>query len=152
MAARKLDKPGQAKLLEWLVAGYTGNAIRKRLQAAGYEEINDSSLSHYRDKWKAKIEAAWKEREEAALTRGLALKAERVARLVEYAEWIEGVSNEGGVDQRQLEDKVGKPSWGMEWRACLDDIAKEMGERRGELGGGEEALVKVYVGVDYEAI
>lgn len=151
MAARKLDKAGQAMLLEWLVAGYSGNSIRKRLAAEGYESINDSSLSHYRTKWKAKMEAAWKAREELALTTGLALKAERIARLVEYAEWIEGDGG-AGLDQRHLEDKVGKPSWGMEWRATLADIAAEMGERRGEQGGGEEALVKVYVGVDYEQI
>lgn len=118
------------------------------MEASGWEAINDAALSYYREKWASKIEAAWRDREAAALTRGLALKAERVARLVEYAEWIEGEE----LDRRQLEDKVGKPSWGMEWRACLADIAAEMGERRGEMGGNEEASVKVYVGVDYEQI
>jgi hypothetical protein len=144
MAARKLDKKAQALLRELLAAGAGGQAIRQGLVGAGYEAITDATLSYYRTKWAAEIKQAQKARHDLALSQGLALKAERVRRLADHAEEIEGM--------RLCEDKVGKPSWAMEWRATLADIAAEMGERRGEMGGNEEAMVKVYIGVDYEQI
>ncbi len=140
MAAPKIDKRHQPQLLEWLAAGYQNKRIRELMKTTKMPVIGDTGLGYYRTKWREEIVVAIKARHDEALSSGLALKAERVKRLCDHADEIEA---------RRLElDKILKPSWAAEWRATLEDIAAEMGDRRGAKDGTDEASIKVYVNID----
>lgn len=122
MAAPKLENEQQNVLLTYLTAEYSGGIIRKWFADREWPELSDATLSYYREKWATKIEAARAERRGGALTTGLALKEERVKRLVEHADELEAI--------KWLPDDKGRMWNEKSWRETLDDIAKEMGHRR----------------------
>ncbi len=122
MAAPKLTAEQQSSLLKWLAAEYSAPLIRKWFKDREWPEIADSTFSYYRDKFATDIEAARAARREAALSQGLALKAERVQRLVEHADDLEAI--------KWVPDDKGRLWNEKAWRETLDDIAKEMGHRR----------------------
>lgn len=95
--------------------------------ANDWPTLTDATLSHYRNRWADEIAAARAERREAALNQGLALKAERVRRLAEHADELDAV--------KWLPDENGRYWNEKAWRETLDDIAKEMGERRPDIEG-----------------
>lgn len=161
MAAVKLNKEQRWIVLGMVAADYSNAVIRQRLEklnAAGeaidwdrddeperFPVVGDSALSHYRAKYAADIERLRKERLDKALSSGLAVKAERIARLCEHADELELVKWQVSTNGRCWNEKA--------WRETLDDIAREMGERRPlEDGNGGEEVVKVYVGIDYDKV
>src|SRR5262249_29984919 len=103
-----------------------------------------SSISYYRAAYREVIDEAQSKRLDKALTEGLALKAERVARLKEHAETLDSL--------KLIPDKAGRLWVSREWRATLEDIANEMGERRPkeQESGGE--TIKVIIGIDPEKV
>jgi hypothetical protein len=123
VAAAKLTDEQRIALVGWLAAEYTEPAIRRFLAEREWPVINGSSLQHYRERYRPEIEAARTQRRAAALTTGLALKDERVERLKQHADALE--------ELKWVPDDRGKLHNEKAWRETLDDIAREMGHRKG---------------------
>lgn len=140
----KLEARHKARLLEWMAAGQSNTYILGRLEGYSIPAIGHSALSYYRKLWAEELQLRTDERHKLALQRGLAMRAERVQRLCEFAEEVEPL--------RSREDDWGKLPKGRLYLQILAAIAAEMGDRRGAQSNDEEAQVKVYVGVDYGAI
>lgn len=122
MAANKLTEEQRAQLLTWIAAEYSEGLIFQWFKDRQWPDITAANLSYYRKRFKAQIEALREGRRSAALTTGLALKAERVERLKHHADALEAIKWEP--------DKNGRLWNEAAWRETLDDIAKEMGHRR----------------------
>lgn len=122
MAAPKITKEQRAQLLEWVAADYSPTLIIEWFATRKWPEIGPSAISYYRKRYQAKIAQLRDERLAAALTSGLALKAERVERLKEHADKLDAIKWNAGENGRFWNEKA--------WRETLDDIAKEMGHRR----------------------
>lgn len=122
MAAPKLTTEQKVLLLQLLAAEYSGQLIRKWFIDREWPGLSDATLSYYREKWASDIEAARVDRRGAALNSGLALKEERVKRLVDHADELEAI--------KWLPDDKGRLWNEKAWRETLDDIAKEMGHRK----------------------
>lgn len=122
MAAPKLTPEQQDALRVWLTAEYHGGIIRTWFAERQWGSLADSTLNYYRNKWRDELDAARVARRDAALATGLALKAERVQRLIEHADALESFKWDSDDKGRLLNEKA--------WRETLDDIAKEMGHRR----------------------
>lgn len=118
----KIDAEQRDALLTWLAAEYNAPLIRKWFQEREWTPLADSTLSYYREQWADDIAAARQQRRDEAITSGLALKAERIRRLAEHADELEAI--------KWLPDKNGRMWNEKAWRETLDDIAKEMGDRR----------------------
>jgi hypothetical protein len=141
--APRLSAEQRDKLLVLLASGLTEKPIADFFGLLGWEPLAGSSLSHYRKKWKAKIEAASAARIDEALTTGLALKANRIAALKEHAAQLEQI--------KFAKDKNGRLWNERAWRQTLEDIALEMGDRKPK-DAPQEQLVKVYVGLDPDQV
>jgi hypothetical protein len=122
MARPKLNADQRIQVIEWLAAGYAGDLIRHWSKERGWPEISDQALNYYRKRLSKPIEAARKARFAAALNTGLALRAERVARLAAHADRLEIIKWEADENGRLWNEKA--------WRETLDDIARETGGRR----------------------
>lgn len=121
-SAPKLNPDQLAILKMWIAAGYSYGMIRSRLERRGWPVISEPAVSQHRTAMRAIVERVKAERHAAAVTSGLALKEERVARLCEYADEVDEI--------KWVADEKGRLWNGVEWRKALDDIAKEMGDRR----------------------
>lgn len=122
MAAPKLTIEQRDALLTWLAADYSEPLIHKWFLDREWEPLSQAGVSYYRKKFAAEIEAARKERRDSALSTGLALKEERIKRLVEHADELEAI--------KWIPDDKGRLWNEKAWRETLDDIAKETGGRR----------------------
>ena len=162
MAAPKLKPAQRLILLKLIAADFSNEVIYHKLshlnaegerrkapndgesEAEPFPLIGLTALSYYRNKYKEDIEAERTKRRDSALSSGLALKAERVARLIEHADRIETMLYH--------HDKHGRMWNCREYRQTLEDIALEMGHRRPKPEEGEEQIIKVYIGIDPEKI
>lgn len=79
-------------------------------------------FSYYRKQYGLEIERLRTERRRSALNSGLALKEERVARLAAHADELEALKWVPDDNGRLWNEKA--------WRETLDDIAREVGDRR----------------------
>jgi hypothetical protein len=129
--AKRSGKPGTRMspsmrdlLLKLLVAGVREGAINAVFRSLGYVPPASSALAYYMERWRDQIEQARASRTERALTEGLALKAECVAKLKEHAEVLDAL--------RWVPDKNGRLWNERAYRQTLANIAEEMGERRPE--------------------
>jgi hypothetical protein len=127
-------------LLKLLVSGVREGAIKAVFRSLGYVPPASSALAYYRERWRAQIDEARARRTENALTEGLALRAERVAKLKEHAAILD--------ELRFVPDRNGRLWNERAWRQALDDIAAEMGERRPKEQEESGEVVKVVIGVD----
>jgi hypothetical protein len=110
-------------LLTWLAAGYAGDAIRDFARKRHWPELpTDRKITYYRKKWADKIADARAARLESAMTEGLAIRAERIARLCEHADQLEKM--------KWIPDKHGRLHNEKAWRECIDQIAEEMGDKK----------------------
>ena len=122
MAKNKLNKEQRDQLLEWCAADYSPTLIITWFVKREWPELTTQAISYYRKRSKAAIEQLRTERHAAALSSGLALKAERVQRLKEHADKLEAIKWAPGENGKLWNEKA--------WREVLDDIAKEVGQRR----------------------
>lgn len=122
MAAPKLTKAQRLQLLEWVTADYSFDVIAQWFAERKWPELTPAALTYYRTRNRTKIEMLRVERHALALTTGLALKEERIARLKAHADALEKIKWTGDKNGRLWNEKA--------WREVLDDIAKEMGHRR----------------------
>jgi hypothetical protein len=122
VAATKLTKEQRLQLITWLAADYGFEVIAAWFKKREWPELTPAAHTYYRSRNRKKIDELREKRLSAALTSGLALKAERVERLKEHADKLEAIKWDAGENGRLWNEKA--------WRETLDDIAKEMGHRR----------------------
>lgn len=115
------------RMMVLFIAGYTVNYVNQKLseEFPGFVPLTAQAINKYKSQWREEIELARQVRQTDNLNQGLALRAERIARLVEHAETLEAV--------RYLQDDKGRLVNEKAWRATLDDIAKEVGDRRPDI-------------------
>jgi tRNA pseudouridine-54 N-methylase len=117
----------QKKLVKvWVAAGLKDQEIIRRAQEQVPPfHISQQNISkNYRKHTERKIrEIVNREEEESVLRSGLAVRENRIKRLQEY---------EAELSRKLYLAKDGKETSALinQARGCLDDIAKEMGERR----------------------
>ena len=133
MAKNKLSHEQQAALLEWLAADYDWRLIRAWFKENKWPEISRATATYYRKTYAIDIDRLRSERLDSALTKGLALKEERIARLAAHADELEKI--------KWVPDKNGRLWNEAAWRETLGEIAAEMGHRKQavELSWQEEA-------------
>lgn len=143
----KLTAEQREALLTWLAADYSIKLILHWFSERQWPAISRQAVEYHREQVRDEIDRLREERRSKALTTGLALKEERVERLKAHADDVEEI--------KWVPDEKGK-LWNLaEWRATLDDIAKEMGHRRAgvDLNADINADVKWYdSGVDVEKV
>lgn len=131
MAAPKLTAEQRAQVLEWIAADYDTKLMLRwmaesRLPSHAdrepWPEVSSADIRYYRKRYGAAIAELRTARHAAALDSGLALKAERVARLKAHADALEQIKWQPDDKGRLWNEKA--------WREVLDDIAREMGHRR----------------------
>ena len=147
MARPKLTNDQRDQVLAWLAADYSGDLIlrliRQKREATvitkgepdsvvtnpdGWPEITKQDISYYRKKYGTAIADLQAARRTAAMTTGLALKEERIARLTELYEGVLPIAWVPDLKSGRL--------WNITvLREILDDIAKEVGHRRQYSGG-----------------
>lgn len=122
MARNKLNKAQREQLLEWCGADYSPTLVIQWFADREWPELTTQAISYYRKRYRAAIAHLRDERLSSALSRGLALKAERIQRLKEHADALDAIKWNAGENGRLWNEKA--------WRETLDDIAREMGHRR----------------------
>ena len=127
-----------------LASGQQERLINDYFQLLGWGGLSSSTISYYREQYRALIEEAARQRTDLALTAGLALKAERVAALKDHAAMLEAIRFVPGKTGRLFNEKA--------WRETIEDIALEMGERKPKEGVVGEQTIKVLIGIDPEKV
>lgn len=122
MAAPRLTVEQRVKLLELLAAGYSEPAIAALFELYGWKPPTAPLLHYYRRRHRERIRRVADEREVRAITSGLALRAERVAKLCEHADELEAI-------MWVPDPLTGRYHNAQAWRETLRDIAHEMGDR-----------------------
>jgi hypothetical protein len=138
----RLEKGQREKLLAWVAEGLDTSAINKR--AAEHEppfSVSRTQVDYYRKTRKVDLKALVQADEYDALNSGLALKMERVKRLMLLAAlmeedifngvlWTDNVKMIGaGPFQERVEYEEFNSAEVQQYRGVLDDIAKETGGR-----------------------
>lgn len=121
----KLMNGQRAQLLTWMAADYEIKLILKwAAEQDGWPVVDRHVVQYYRrsKKWGPEIARLRRERYENAVNTGLALREERIARLCKHADELEAI--------KWLPDDKGRFWNEKAWRETLDDIAREMGERK----------------------
>lgn len=139
----RLKKAQINELLKWVAEGLTTPEINER--AAKSEDpfrVSRSQVDYYRHTRKVNIWEIAQSQQTEALASGLALKAERVRRLQLLAAlmeedifygalWLDQVKMIGsGFDQERVEYEEFNTAEIAQYRGILDDIAKEVGDRK----------------------
>lgn len=130
-------------LLSWIAEGLETDEINER--AAEFRppfEVSRRVVAHYRKTRGVRLAALTEANEQSALTTGLALREERVKRLQRLAELMEGdlfgdvlwTENQkmigAGPFARVVDYEEFNAAEVQQYRGVLEDIAKEMGDRR----------------------
>jgi hypothetical protein len=130
-------------VLSWIAEGLETDEINQR--AATQDNpftIGRTAVAHYRKSRAVKIEEIRNTRELKALTQGLAAKSTRVEQLKEMADllrgelksgrmWVTDVKGIGkGADFERVEVERFNSAEVEQWRGLLDDIAREVGDRK----------------------
>ncbi|MGH2359762.1 MAG: hypothetical protein ACRDGM_04360 [bacterium] len=139
----RLDVWQRDALVLLLASGQRERLINDYFRLIGWGELASSTLSYYRQEFRALIEEAQRSRVDQAMTSGLALKAERVAALKEHAEMLAAIRFVPSKSGRHFNEKA--------YRETLADIGIEMGERKPKDQPGEQTI-KVYVGIDPDKV
>lgn len=132
----KLNQEQRNKILAWLAEGLDGGEINRRAAESNPPfTVSRPQLAWY--KRTRTLGMQQQARENDALSTGLALRAERVKKLIHLAGlleadifgdslWVDDVKVAGGNEIRVEKFNAAEVS---EYRATLDDIAKEVGDR-----------------------
>lgn len=121
MAKNTLTEEQREALLTWLAADYDTALIVKWFEKNNWPKLTRQNISAYRKQYGLEVDKLRKERRDSALNTGLALKEERVKRLVEHADSLDAIKWQPGENGRLYNEKA--------WRETLDDIASETGGR-----------------------
>lgn len=139
----RLKKSQKEKLLEWISEGLQSDEINQR--AAVFDapfDVSRQQVDWYRSTREKSIAALAAAGEHDALTTGLALKSERVRKLQQLAAlmerdlfggflWTDQVKALGSGEHMEIVDyEEFNGAEVTQYRATLDDIAKELGHRK----------------------
>jgi hypothetical protein len=139
----RLQKAQKQAVLKWVAEGLETDEINTR--AATFEPaftVTRRMVAHYRASRAVELAALQRSGEYKALTEGLALREERVGRLQRLASlmekdlfggfmWLEDVKMLGvGPTAEVVDFEKFNVAEVDAYRGVLDDIAKEMGQRR----------------------
>jgi hypothetical protein len=124
MARPKLLKEQRLQLKEWIAADYDTELIELWFIERNWPIITRQDISYYRKRYAEQINILREQRLSLALTTGLALKEERVARLKAEADALEAIKWEANKDGRLWNEKS--------WRETLEQIADETEDRKGK--------------------
>lgn len=111
----------------WLAADYSWRLIRVWFQERGWPDLARATIHGYRKRNGIEIETLAKARRGRALSRGLALKEERVRRLCDHADALDAIKWEPDEKGRLWNEKA--------WREVVSQIADEMEPKKIELSG-----------------
>ena len=143
--AAHLSKHQRELLLKWIGEGLETDEINKRAAKCNLPfKVRRSLVDHYRKTRKADLDEIKKSGEHSALSAGLALKEERVKRLDELANilwenitlgpdrlWQKDVKSIGSGETAEVVDfETFNAALVREFRGLLDDISKEVGQRK----------------------
>jgi hypothetical protein len=136
----KLKRKQQNALLEWAAEGLRLPEINERAaKFAPPFEVEWLQLKHARKRAKKRFSELREEFEKEALAEGLSRKAVRIRRLAQLAEKLEAALLDGDRLWVQEPKQVGAQVIDVEkfnaaevkeYRGLLDDIARELGDRR----------------------
>ncbi len=127
MAAPKLTEEQRNQLREWLAADYDTRLILAWFKERDWPEISRVTIHGYRQRDAIDIERIRSERRSAALTTGLAVKEERIARLKLHADRLEELKWQPDEKGRLWNEKA--------WREVVQQIADEMEPKKVEMLG-----------------
>lgn len=156
----RLRKTQKEALLSWIAEGLQTDEINSR--AASFDppfNVSRQQVDFYRDRRGIEVAALREAGEYDALKAGLALKAERVKRLQQLAAlmerdlfggflWTEQVKMIGsGPFAKEVDYEEFNTAEVQQYRGVLDDIAKEMGDRKSvaEVSGKDGGDIKLQV-------
>lgn len=122
MARTKLTSEQRSQLLLWLAADYDWRLIQQWFEERQWPPISRALVTYYRHSRDMGIDRLREKRRSKALSTGLAIKEERVARLKAHADKLEAI--------KWTPDKNGRLWNEKAWRETLDDIAAELGDRK----------------------
>lgn len=156
----RLKKTQKEVLLNWIAEGLTSDEVNSR--AAIFDppfDVSRQQVDHYRKTRGIEIEEIKKRDEFSALTSGLAKKEERLYLLKQLAEhlakdlfekslfWTDMVKGIGkGDDYERVEYEEFNAGEVAQLRGILDDIAKEVGDRKNSIdvtSGGKTIRVSL---------
>lgn len=123
----RLTNDQKALIMEWVAAGKTNQEI---IRLAAEQDppftVKGSTISKvYRKPVRQKVEKIREEQEEDALQKGLAVREERIKMLERTANFLFGMI--------PMIPAMQMPSTVNAMRGCLDDIAKELGQRNSKV-------------------
>jgi hypothetical protein len=155
----RLKKNQKEKLLAWISEGLQSDEINDR--AAQFDDpfsVTRSQVQFYRERRAVDIKTIQAAGEYDALTTGLALRAERVRRLQQLAAlmekdlfggflWTDQVKALGSGEFMQVVDyEEFNTAEVQQYRGVLDDIAKEVGDRKQSVQHG--GMIAFVVDID----
>lgn len=158
----RLKKNQKEALLKWISEGLQSDEINDR--AADFDDpfsVSRQQVDGYRDRRAVEIKAIRNAGELDALTAGLALRAERVRKLQQLAAlmekdlfggflWTDQVKALGSGEFMQIVDyEEFNTAEVQQYRGILDDIAKEVGDRKNVVQHG--GTVGFVVDIDSDA-
>jgi hypothetical protein len=135
----RLTKDQKEKLLQWVAEGLESGEINRRaaLDVPPFK-VSKQLVDHYRKTRAASLAEMTQAGEHDALTTGLAIKANRVERLQRLAALLEDdlfgenlwTTDVKAVGPERVYIEKFNQAEVDQYRGVLDDIAKEMGDRR----------------------
>jgi hypothetical protein len=166
----RLKKQQRLALIQWVAEGLQSDEIN--LRASELDDpfsVGRTTVAHYRKTRQADIKRILEQSEDEALTTGLAVRSERIRKLKALAMrlerdlfsgpddyvWTDQIKSIGsGLDAQVVEFEEFNAAEIVQYRGLLDDIAKEMGERKqnqdvnlrhsGKIAGLDELVLRVY--------
>ena len=120
---KRLTKQQRNLIMMWLAAGFTARETAAKAEEQGIV-VSYQTVAKYKPKIAPKIAAIVEDKDVGPLKQGIAIKENRVQKLADmealmYDSIYQRVKSGYSVDALI-----------REWRGLLDDVAKEMGDRR----------------------
>jgi hypothetical protein len=151
----KISTAQRDLILQWIAEGLETEEINRRAALCDEPfEISRRAVAHYRKTRDIQIKDIQAARQQRALETGLALKENRIAKLAELAEimyneltlggkrWVHMVKGIGkGEDYEKIEYEEFNTGEVNQLRGVLDDIAREVGDRKGQIDIGGMQIV-----------
>ena len=119
----KLTEVERAYVLMLLAAGHTVREVSAKAAEKGIR-IAPSSVAKYLPKVKKKVTEIVEDKDSSPLKQGIAIKENRVQKLADMEALMYESIRQRVANGYSVEALI------REWRGLLDDVAKEMGDRR----------------------
>lgn len=125
MAAPRLTRAQRTQVLEWIAADYDTGLIFAWMKEKDWPVISRRTMFHYRKHYTPTINELREQRYKDAMSTGLALKEERIKRLIKHADQLEEFKFTTNKSGALVNEKA--------WRETLNQIAEEVGDKKANL-------------------